>query len=189
MNSVFKFAAVAALLSACSAPTPEERAARNAEDLRIMTEVAQGMAVPAPAAAKECLNQVATGSYSEANLLKAGFNKGNTLVNSGYSIDVSSPVKLGPLVTRPLALGINVGPTAAINFQSGCKVSLPTQGNAAMLFGASASSVAQSQGYSVTAGGAGSFTFAKGDMKIKLQITRTISNGTSWLDARMSKAN
>lgn len=188
MRQIIKAAAIATLLSACSVPTPEERAAQSGEDMRIMSQVFQGMSKPAPAAVNACISQITTGTYSEASLLAAGFNKGNALLNSAYTVDVSGPVKQG-FATRPLSMGINVGPNAAINFQPGCKVALPILGNAPIAFAASAQSVAEAQGYSFTTRGGGSYVLEKGATKIQLQITRTIGNGVDFIDARMSKAN
>lgn len=188
MHIFVKTIAAALLLSACATATPEQRAANSAEEARITSEVMQGMAIPAPAAVKACISQITTGSFAEADLLRAGYQKGNVVLNNAYIIDVSGPVKQG-MATRPLSMGVNVGPNAAINFRPGCKISLPNMGNAPIALAASAQSVAEAQGYSFSVRGGGSFVMEKGATKIALQITRTRTNGGSFVEARMSAAN
>lgn len=140
------------------------------------------MTAPATAAFAECLRQIETGSFSEAALLDAGFQKGSFLGAGAYSITVSDPVRQGPLVERAMTFGVNIGPASSVNFGPGCKVMLPNQGDADIPFIAAAMSAATQSGYTTTAVGRGSLTVEKNGMKITTTIQRTIGNGVNAVD-------
>lgn len=182
MNAVLKLPAVLALLSACSAPSPQERAATLAANADIAKQVSAGMAAPAPVVVGECLRLIETGSFSPDNLLNAGFGKGSVFGAGAYNIAVSGPVKQG-FAERPLTLGVNIGPNTAVNFQPGCRIILPSQGNAALPFAVAASKAARANRYAFKAGGRRSFTFTKSGQSIRMTIVRKIMSGTSFVEA------
>jgi len=188
MYPVLKMTAVLALVSACAAPTPEQRAARVAQNADISAQVSQGMARPAPAAIGECLRQVETGAFSEANLLAAGFNKGSSFGAGAYNLAVSGPVKQG-FSERPLMFGVNIGPSTAVNFQPGCRMNLPSQGGASLAIARAASQAAAANGYTLNTRRGGVFIFQKGALSVRMTVTRTVGNGVNALSAMVRQSN
>lgn len=169
-------AIAAALLSACSAPSPEERAAKNASDTQLAQTISSRMLAPATAAFGECIRQIETGSFSEAALLNAGFQKGSVFGAGAYFITVSEPVKQG-MFEREMTFGVNIGPASSVNFGPGCKLMLPNRGDADIPLLAAGMSAAAANGYTATVGGRGSLTMQKGSVKILTTVQRTIGNG------------
>ncbi len=169
-------AVATALLTACTAPTPEERAAQNASSAQLAQTISSRMLLPATVAFGECLRQIETGSYSEAALLNAGFQKGSILGAGAYYITVADPVKQG-LFERDMIFGLNIGPASSVNFGPGCKLMLPNRGEADIPLLAAGMSAASANGYTSTVNGRGSLTVQKGNVKILTTVQRTIGNG------------
>lgn len=169
-------AASLALLTACTAPSPEERAARSASEAQLAQTISSRMLAPATVAMAECFRQVETGSFSEAALLNAGFQKGSFLGAGAYYVTVTDKIKQG-LFERELTFGINIGAAASVNFGSGCKLMLPNQGDADIPLIAAGISAAATNGYTTTINRRGSLTVQKGDAKILTTVQRTIGSG------------